>query len=85
MLMTIYYRLDVLMLEIIIGPQEAGLYATSYRFFEASNMIAFLFAVLLLPIFSKLLKKNKSINELTFVSFKILMTISVTLFWFVIL
>ena len=52
----------------------------SYRFFEASNMIAFLFAVLLLPIFSKLLKKNKSINELTFVSFKILMTISVTLF-----
>ena len=80
MLMTIYYRLDVLMLEIIIGPQEAGLYATSYRFFEASNMIAFLFAVLLLPIFSKLLKKNKSINELTFVSFKILMTISVTLF-----
>ena len=26
MLMTIYYRLDVLMLEIIIGPQEAGFY-----------------------------------------------------------
>ena len=49
------------MLEIIIGPQEAGLYATSYRFFEASNMIAFLFAVLLLPIFSKLIKK---INQL---------------------
>lgn len=80
MLMTIYYRVDVLMLEVIVGPQEAGLYATSYRFFEASNMIAFLFAVLLLPIFSRLLKNNKSINELTFVSFKILMTISVTIF-----
>ena len=80
LLMTIYYRLDVLMLELIKGPQEAGLYATSFRFFEASNMIAFLFAILLLPIFSKLLKNNESINEITFISFKILMALSLTLF-----
>jgi O-antigen/teichoic acid export membrane protein len=81
LLMTVYYRVDVIMLESIIGPEEAGLYATSFRFFEASNMIAFLFAVLLLPIFSRLLKKKESINDITFISFKILMSLSVTIFF----
>ena len=80
LLMTIYYRVDVIMLEFLKGPQEAGLYATSFRFFEASNMIAFLFAVLLLPIFSRLLKHKKPIYNITLLSFKLLMSLSVTLF-----
>tara|TARA_Y100001968_G_C19370715_1_gene725003 strand:- start:182 stop:1531 length:1350 start_codon:yes stop_codon:yes gene_type:complete len=81
LLMTIYYRIDVIMLEFIKGPEEAGLYATSFRFFEASNMIAFLFAILLLPIFSRLLKNNQSISDITFISFKLLMFLSITIFF----
>ena len=79
LLMTIYYRVDVIMLEIIMGPSEAGIYAGSFRFFEASNMISYLFAVLLLPIFSRLLKNNKSVSEIVFVAFKIILTFSIIL------
>ena len=78
-LMTIYYRVDVIMLEVIMGPSEAGVYAGSFRFFEASNMISYLFAVLLLPIFSKLLKNKKSVSEIVFIAFKIILTFSIIL------
>lgn len=78
-LMTIYYRIDVIMIELIKGPSEAGIYAGSFRFFEASNMISYLFAVLLLPIFSKLLKNKKSISELVLISFKIIISFALVL------
>ncbi len=78
-LMTIYYRIDVIMIELIKGPSEAGMYAGSFRFFEASNMISYLFAVLLLPIFSRLLKNKKSISDIVFVAFKIILTFSLIL------
>ena len=78
-LMTIYYRVDVIMIELIKGPAEAGIYAGSFRFFEASNMISYLFAVLLLPIFSRLLKKKESISEIVFIACKIIFTFSLVL------
>ena len=78
-LMTIYYRVDVIMIELIKGPSEAGIYAGSFRFFEASNMISYLFAVLLLPIFSRLLKDKKSISDIVFMAFKIILTFSLVL------
>jgi len=73
LLMTIYYRIDSIMLERMMGDTQAGIYAQAYRFFEASNMIAYLFAALLLPIFSKMLKNRDSVHELVYFSFKILM------------
>jgi len=78
-LMTIYYRIDVIMIELIKGPSEAGVYAGSFRFFEASNMISYLFAVLLLPIFSTLLKQKKSVSEIVLISFKIIISFSLVL------
>ena len=78
-LMTIYYRVDVIMIELIQGPSEAGVYAGSFRFFEASNMISYLFAVLLLPIFSRLLKNKKPISELVLISFKIIISFALVL------
>ena len=41
--------------------------------FEASNMIAYLFAALLLPILSRMIKMNESVAEIVNCSFKILM------------
>ena len=43
LLMTIYYRIDSVMLERMLDDQsvQAGIYAQAYRFFEASNMIAY--------------------------------------------
>ena len=48
--------IDSIMLERMIddNAMQAGIYAQAYRFFEASNMLAYLFAALLLPIFSRM-------------------------------
>ena len=75
LLMTIYYRIDSIMLERMIDDNsiQAGIYAQAYRFFEASNMFAYLFAALLLPIFSRMLKLGQSVNDLVYFSFKTLM------------
>jgi len=74
-LMTIYYRIDSIMLERMLDDNstQAGIYAQAYRFFEASNMFAYLFAALLLPIFSRMLKLGESIHDLVYFAFKTLM------------
>ncbi len=81
LLMMIYYRSDAIMLERLLpnGKQETALYAQGYRFFEAFNMLGFLFAGLLLPLFSKLIKEKKNIEDLLFTSFKILFSTSLVL------
>lgn len=77
LLMTFYNRIDSVMLERMLGDQGAlfsGIYASAYRLLDASNMIAYLFAVLLLPIFARMLKQNESIEELIKLSYTILIT-----------
>ena len=57
LLMTFYYRIDTLMLERMLpdGAVQAGIYAQGFRFFEAFNMLGYLMAGLLLPMFSRML------------------------------
>ncbi len=54
-LMTIYTRIDAVMIKSILpdGDAEAGIYAAGYRILDAFNMLAFLFAVMLLPMFRR--------------------------------
>ena len=56
-LMTVYIRFDIVILEWMLpdGLYHAGVYAASYRLLDAFNMVGYLFAGLLLPMFSKLL------------------------------
>ena len=77
-LMAIYYYSDAVMLERIHpnGALEAASYARGYRFFMAANMIGFIFAGLLLPIFSKLIQQKESIGSILSLSFKLLFGIS---------
>lgn len=65
-MMMIYNRTDGVMLERMLndGGIEAGIYARSYRIFEALNMVAYLFAVLLLPMFSRALNAGLSVKAL---------------------
>lgn len=76
LLMTIYYRSDSVMLERMLedGKTQAGIYANGFRFFEAANNIALLFATLLLPMFANLIKNKKSIEGLVSLSFRVLMS-----------
>lgn len=74
LLMTFYYKSDTIMLEKMLedGSRQVGYYAQAYRFFEAGNMVAYLFSVLLLPIFSKMIKENENLESLVGMSFKIM-------------
>lgn len=74
LLMTFYNRIDTVMLERILpdGAVQAGIYASAYRFLDASNMIAFLFSGLLLPMFASMLKKKESVEKMVHLSFCLL-------------
>jgi O-antigen/teichoic acid export membrane protein len=67
LLMTLYTRIDMVMVGRLLpnGNQEADLYASAYRLLDAANMLGFLFATLLLPMFSRQLKRGEAIGELT--------------------
>ncbi len=75
LLMTFYNRIDSVMLERMLGTEGAwytGIYASAYRLLDASNMIAYLFAVLLLPIFARMIKQKESVEELIQLSYTLL-------------
>lgn len=81
LLMTFYNRLDPVMLKGLLpeslGNKQAGIYASGYRFLDAANMIAYLFAVLLIPIFSRMIKKKEPVEKMLKLSFTLIITISV--------
>ena len=78
-LMMIYYRSDAVMLERMSGKEETAIYAQGYRFFEAFSMIGYLFAGLLLPLFSKMLKHKEKIEKLVLSSFRLIFAVSFTI------
>ena len=74
LLMAFYYRIDSVMLERMLpdGKEQAGIYAQGFRILDAAAMFAFLYAGLLLPMFSRMIKQKKSIHQLTLFSFLLL-------------
>lgn len=76
LLMTFYNRIDGVMLERLlpfrVGAHEAGVYASAYRLLDAANMIAFLFAGLLLPMFSRMIKLRENVEEMVRLAFSLL-------------
>jgi len=83
LLMAFYNRIDSVMIErILSGPQgghQAGLYASAYRLLDAVNMMAYLFSVILLPMFSRMIKLKENIERLAQLSFTLLFLLSVTI------
>lgn len=74
LLMSFYYRIDSVMLERMLprGMEQAGIYAQSFRILDAAGMFAFLFSGLLLPIFSRMLKKNESVGGMVHLSYTLI-------------
>jgi len=81
LLMVIYYRIDAVLIERLLpgnaGETQAGIYAQAYRLLDAAGMIAFLFAILLLPLFARMLKQKQAVESLVKLSFSLLFTVSV--------
>lgn len=83
LLMSFYYRVDTVMLERMLpdGDIQSGVYAQAFRLLDAVNMVPFLFASLLLPIFSRMLKTGEPIGPLLKFAFNILLVFSVSFSW----
>ena len=78
LLMTFYNRLDSVMLGALlpagVGAEQAGIYAKAFRLLEAGNMIAYLFSIQLIPVFSRMLKHKENVEQLVKLSFILLVT-----------
>ncbi len=66
LLMTFYTRIDVVLIRNLAaeGDLQNGIYASAYRLLEAANMMAALVAMLLLPIFSKMIARKETLSPL---------------------
>ena len=74
--MTIYYRIDAVMLERLLpdGKEQAGIYAQAFRLLDATQMLGYLFSVLLLPMFARMIKNKESVEALAGLSSRLLLT-----------
>jgi O-antigen/teichoic acid export membrane protein len=77
-LMSLYMRMDGFMLESMLDDNayQAGIYAAAFRIYEAINMVGYLFAVLLLPMFASLLSKKNELLPLIKSSHNLILAIS---------
>lgn len=76
LLMSFYNRIDSVLLERLLpdplGKEQAGIYAQSFRLLDAVSMLGVLFAGLLLPIFSKMIKQKNSVGQMVQLSYTLL-------------
>ncbi len=80
LLMSLFNRVDSVMLERLLdnGREEAGIYAQSFRIFDAASQFSLLFAMLLLPMFSRMIRLKQSVNELIRIALPLLLVAGVT-------
>jgi len=79
LLMGLYMRIDSVLLERLMGEEgayENGVYISAFRILDALNMIGFLFAGILLPMFSRMFARKQRVDELLQMSTNILLPIS---------
>lgn len=90
LLMTLYTRIDAVMIERLLpeaeGNYQAGIYAAGYKILDAVNQIPYLFASFLIPVFASLLKKEEDFKPIFSAALKMLLTISIgatiiVIFW----
>lgn len=82
LLMSVYNRVDSVFLERLIGGEEGerqvGIYAHAFRLLDALNQFAWLFAVLLLPIYSRMIKHREDVGRMVRLPFSLLITAAIT-------
>jgi len=79
LLMMLYSRTDVIMIELLLedGEKQAGIYAQGFRLLDAVNIFALLFAGILLPVFARAINRKEDIKLLLQTSSKLLISISI--------
>ncbi len=81
LLMSFFNRVDTVMMARMLpdGDVQAGIYAQGFRILDATAMFAFLFAGLLLPIFSKMIKLEHPVGEMVKLSYSLVIIPALTL------
>lgn len=83
LLMAFYNRFDTVLIESLLPQAEAfrqvSIYTHGFRFLDAASMFGVLFAGMLLPIFSRMIKMKQSIEEMTNFAFSLIIFISLTI------
>jgi len=82
LLMAIYGRIDPIILERLLpnssGAYQAGIFASAFRPLEALVNVTLLFGVILLPLFSKMLKNKEDLVPIIKSAFTLLFFFTVT-------
>jgi O-antigen/teichoic acid export membrane protein len=81
LLMSFYNRIDSVMIERLLpgtdGEEQAGIYAQAFRLLDAVSMFGVLFAGMLLPIFSRMIKHKEPLAQMVRLSFTFLFVLAV--------
>jgi O-antigen/teichoic acid export membrane protein len=81
LLMSIYNRVDSVFIERLLdgpeGERQSGIYSQAFRLLDAVNQFAWLFAVLLLPIYSKMIKEREPLDKMVRLPFSMLFAAAV--------
>ncbi len=76
LLISFYNRVDSVMLERLLpdplGKEQTGIYAQAFRLLDAVSNFGLLFAGLLLPIFSKMIKQKENVGQMLKLSYTLL-------------
>jgi O-antigen/teichoic acid export membrane protein len=69
--MASYYRIDSVLLERLLpeGKIQAGIYAHSFRLLDMLQNYGYLFALILLPMFARMLKNRESVEQLVHIAY----------------
>lgn len=85
LLMSLYTRIDAVMIDRLLhdsvtgqGIEQGNIYAAAYRLLDAVNMVGYLFAGLLLPMFSRQLQEKTSILPLLSLSARMMLVVTVS-------
>jgi O-antigen/teichoic acid export membrane protein len=74
LLMASYIRIDSVLLGklLVNGKEQAGIYAQSFRIIEILTNYGYLFTIILLPVFSRMIQHGESVEHITRLSFTLL-------------
>jgi O-antigen/teichoic acid export membrane protein len=74
LLMATYIRIDSVLLGKLLdnGKEQAGIYAQSFRIIEILTNYGYLFTIILLPVFSRMIQHGESVEHITRLSFTML-------------
>jgi len=78
-LMSLYTRIDAVMIKDMLGDGQADRYAMGYRLLDALNMVAVLLSGILLPMFSARLTDHSQIRKLSSMGMRVLVLPSIVL------